>query len=50
MQCATYSGHSFVKRLFPVVCEEGWGDVPGATPVIEVLKVLQDVSLVTGNN
>ena len=44
-----YEAEALGKRLFPVVCEHGWGDVPGATPVIEVLKVFQDVSLVAGN-
>ena len=42
-----YEAEALGKRLFPVVCEDGWGDVPGATPVIdhEVLKVFQGVSL-----
>ncbi len=34
-----YEAEALGKHLFPVVCENGWGDVPGATPVIEVLKV-----------
>ncbi len=44
-----YEAEALGKRLFPVVCEDGWGDVPGGAPVIEVLKVFQDVSLVKGN-
>ncbi len=34
------------KRLFPVVCEDGWGDVPGGAPVMEVVQEIQYVSLV----
>ena len=44
-----FKAEALGKCMFPVVCEDGWGDVPGGTPVIEVLKVFQDVSPVTGN-
>ena len=33
-----YKAVSLKKRLFPVVCEDGWGDVPGGAPVTEVVR------------
>ncbi len=34
------------KRMFPVVYEDGWRDVPGGAPVMEVVRDIQYVSLV----
>ncbi len=41
-----YEAEALGKRLFPVVCEKGWEDVPGAASVIEVVGGVQYVSLV----
>ena len=41
-----YEAVALDKRLFPVVCEHGWGDVPGGAPVTEVVQEVQLVSLV----
>ena len=41
-----YEAVALKKQLFPVVCEDGWRDVPGGAPVMEVVRDFQDVSLV----
>ncbi len=41
-----YEAEALCKRLFPVVCENGWEDVPGGAPVREVVSEVQYVSLV----
>ncbi len=41
-----YEAEALGKRMFPVVCEDGWEDVPGGAPVTEVVRDFQDVSLV----
>ena len=41
-----YEAEALCKFLFPVVCEDGWRDVPGGAPVTEVMKEVQYVSLV----
>ncbi len=38
-----YEAEALGKRMFPVVCE---GDMPGGAPVTEVVRDVQDVSLV----
>ena len=40
-----YEAEALDKRMFPVVCEDGWGDVP----VTEVVQEVQLVSLVAGD-
>ncbi len=44
-----YEAEALGKRLFPVVCENGWEDVPGAAPVREVVREVRSVSLVVEN-
>ncbi|XP_064395583.1 uncharacterized protein LOC135342701 isoform X2 [Halichondria panicea] len=41
-----YEAEALRKRMFPVVCEDGWRDVPGGAPVMEVVQEVQYVSLV----
>ena len=41
-----YEAEALGKRMFPVVCEKGWGDVPGGAPVTEIVREVQYVSLV----
>ncbi len=41
-----YEAEALGKRLFPVVCENGWEDVLGGAPVREVVREFQYVSLV----
>ena len=41
-----YEAEALGKRILPVVCEKGWGDVPGGAPVTEIVKEVQYVSLV----
>ncbi len=41
-----YEAEALGKRMFPVVCEDGWRDVPGGAPVTEVVQEVQYVSLV----
>ena len=41
-----YEAEALGKRMFPVVCEKGWEDVPGGAPVTEVVRDFQNVSLV----
>ena len=44
-----YEAVALGKRIFPVVCEDGWRDVPGGAPVTEVVQEVQLVSLVAGD-
>ena len=41
-----YEAEALGKRMFPVVCEEGWEGVLGGAPVREIVKEVQYVSLV----
>ncbi len=44
-----FEAEALGKCMFPVVCEDSWRDVPGGAPVMEVVRDVQDVSLVAGN-
>ncbi len=45
-----YEAEALGKRLFPVVCENGWKAVLGGAPVTEVVSESQYVSLVTAED
>ncbi len=45
-----YEAVALKKCMFPVVCEKGWGDVPGGAPVTEVVRGILYVSLVAENS
>ncbi|XP_064401100.1 uncharacterized protein LOC135347138 isoform X2 [Halichondria panicea] len=45
-----YEAEALGKPLFPVVCEDGWEDVPGGAPVTEVVRDFQYVSLVVAED
>ena len=45
-----YEAVALKKRLFPVVCEDGWRDVPGGALVTEVVRDVRDVSLVVAED
>ncbi len=40
-----YEAEALRKPLFPVVCEDGWRDVPGGTLVTDVVGSIHRVSL-----
>ncbi len=40
-----YEAEAHGKSLFPVVCEDGWGDMPGSTLVTDVVDRIHRASL-----